>query len=159
MSNVGNTPPDYTIPLGQVRALIGDFEAVPLSPPVPGQGEYMWFGDEALQGLLNIYGDDPRLTAAQAFRTIASSQALLLKKWSADDLSVDGAAISEALRKIASDLEEQVVRDGSMLDIFELAEIGGSVELTPEGTTPVIGTYWIYGRQTYSFSAAVPYWL
>lgn len=158
MSNVGNTPPDYTIPLGQVRALIGDFEAVPLTPPVAGQGEYMWFGDEAIQGLLGVYNDDPRRTAAQALRIIAGSQALLLKKWSADDLSVDGPAISEALRKLAGELQAQADKDADTLDIFELAELGTTTKFVPEGMPPEVATYWIVGRQVYPFITMNPFW-
>jgi hypothetical protein len=157
MSNVGNTPPDYTVPLGQVRALIGDFESVPLTPPVLGQGEYMWFSDEAIQGFLNVYGDNPRRAAAQALRVIASSQALLLKKWSADDLSVDGPAISEALRKLAAELDAQVDKENEAVDIFELAEIGTAMQYLPEFIVPPANTLVIYGRQTYEFTTLNPY--
>jgi hypothetical protein len=151
-TNVGNTPPDFTIPLGQLRGLIGDFEAIPLVPPVLGQGEYMWFGDDVLQGFLNVYNDNPRRAAAQALRTIASSQALLLKKWSADDLSVDGPAISEALRRLAGELDSQVDNEQSTVDIFELVELGGTVEYLPEFIYPPTNSVVIYGRHTYTFT-------
>jgi len=144
MPNVGNFPPDYTIPLGQVRALIGDFEAIPLVPPVLGQGEYLWYGDDALQGILNVYLDNPRRAAAQSLRTIASSQALLLKKWSSDDLSVDGTAISEALRKLAAELDKQADDIDALVDIFELAEIGTTIKFVPEGMPSEVT--WIIGR-------------
>jgi hypothetical protein len=156
MPNVGNTPPDYTIPLGQTRALIGDVDATALSPVVPGQGEYMWFGDEELQGILNVYSDNPRRAAAQALRIVASTQALLLKKWSADDLAVDGPAISDALRRLAADLEAQVVREEATLDIFELADIGTAAKFVPEGM-PSASTYWIYGRIAYPFTTYDPF--
>jgi hypothetical protein len=148
MPNVGNTPPDYTVPLGQVRALIGDFEAVPLTPPVLGQGEYLWFGDDALQGFLNVYLDNPRRAAAQALRTIASSQALLLKKFSADDLSVDGPAISEVIRKLAAELDKQADAIDAVVDIFQLADIGTTAKFVPEGMPAEAS--WSIGRVSYS---------
>lgn len=120
-TNVGIAPPDYSTTVGQFRALIGDTDFVELDPPVSGQGEYDWYGDDAITGLLSVYGDNPKRAAAQALRTIASSQALLLKKWSADDLSVDGAAIAEALRKLAKDLDEQANTSDSAVDIFKIA--------------------------------------
>ncbi len=144
MPNVGNYPTDFTIPLGQVRALIGDYEAIPLVPPVAGQGDYLWFSDDALQGFLNVYLDNPRRAAAQALRTIASSQALLLKKFSADDLSVDGAAIAESIRKLASDLDKQASQEDGLLDIFELADIGATEKFIPEGLPAT--TWWRIGR-------------
>jgi hypothetical protein len=147
MPNVGNSPPDYTVPLGQTRALMGDFEAVPLVPNVPGQGEYMWFGDEALQGILNVYLDNPRRAAAQALRIIASSQALLLKKWSADDLSVDGAAIATALIKLAAELDAQADLIDSQVDIFVLADVGMAAKFVPEGMPSE--TTWIIGRSAF----------
>jgi hypothetical protein len=147
MPNVGNFPPDYTVPLGQVRALIGDFEAVPLVPNIPGQGDYLWFGDDALQGILNVYLDNPRRAAAQALRTIASSQSLLLKKFSTDDLSVDGPAISEALRKLAIELDKQAADIDALVDIFELADIGTAAKFVPEGMPSE--TTWIVGRASY----------
>lgn len=131
-TNIGNTPPDYSTPVGQVRVLIGDIEAQPLTPVVPGQGEYMWFSDEAIQGLLDVFNESVKRAAAAAIRTVASSQALLLKKWSADDLSVDGATVARSLRDLASDLDAQAEADEGSIDIFELTTIGGDAECAPE---------------------------
>lgn len=121
MANPGATPIDYTTPVGQFRALVGDTESVALDPPVAGEGDYAWFGDDQIEGLLSVYGDSVKRAAAQANRLIASSQALLLKKWSADDLSVDGAAIAEALRKLAKDLDWQADAEEAGLDFFVLS--------------------------------------
>ena len=123
MSNEGVTPVDYTSLVGQVRALIGDTESIALDPPVAGQGEYMWYSDGALTGLLSVYGDNPLKAAAQGLRIVASSQALLLKKWNADDLGVDGAAIAEALRKLAADLDKQASEGIASIDIFEISDV------------------------------------
>jgi hypothetical protein len=120
-TNVGATPPDYSTLVGQVRAVIGDTDSVDLIPPVAGQGEYLWYGDAAITGLLTVYGENPKRAAAQALRTVASSQALILKKFSTDDLTVDGPAIAEALRKLAKDLDDQANGDEANVDIFELS--------------------------------------
>jgi hypothetical protein len=45
--------------------------------------------------------------------TIAGSQALLLKSWSSDDLTVNGDKIAESLRKIAAQLREEAIQDES----------------------------------------------
>lgn len=120
-ANAGIAPPDYSTPVGQFRALIGDTDYVELDPPVAGQGDYDWYSDAAIGGLLTVYDNNVKRAAAQALRTIASSQALLLRKWSADDLSVDGAAVAEALRKLAKDLDDQADNAAATTDIFTLA--------------------------------------
>lgn len=104
MANEGVAPPDYSTSVGQFRALIGDTEATNI---VAGSGEYMWYGDDHIDGLLTAFADNTLRAAAQALRTIASSQALLLKKWSSDDLTVDGAAIADQLRRIAQAMDIQ----------------------------------------------------
>lgn len=137
--NQGAVPVDYSTPTGQVRALLGDTDAIDLVPPEAGQGSYAWYSDAAIGGLLTVYGGSARRASAQALRTVASSQALILKKFSTDDLSVDGAAIAEALRKLAKDLDEQANTDDSNLDIFELIPLAGSQTLHPELAPFVFG--------------------
>lgn len=112
--NSGVAPPDYSTLVGTFRALIGDTDWVELDPPEAGSGEYDWYSDEHIEGLLAAYSDNVLRAAAQALRTIAVSQALLLKKWSADDLSVDGAAIADQLRRVAQAMDIQAgVADGA----------------------------------------------
>jgi hypothetical protein len=60
-----------------------------------------------------MYGDNVKLATARAMETIAGSQALLLKSWSSDDLTVNGDKISESLRKIAAQLREEALQDES----------------------------------------------
>ncbi len=126
MVNKGVTPPNYSTTVGQTRALLGDTDSVPLNPVESGFGEFMWYSDDELTGLLTVYSDNPRRAAAQALRTVASSQALLLKKWSADDLAVDGPAIARALRDLARDMDDQADNEAAAKDIFELVPMAGA---------------------------------
>lgn len=130
--NQGAVPVDYSTPTGQFRALIGDTDAIELDPPIAGQGEYMWFGDDEIGAFLALYNDNPKRAAARALLTIAGSQALLLKKWSSDDLSVDGAAIAEALRKQAKDLQDEADNEAALIDIFEISYPGSDYSIAHE---------------------------
>lgn len=148
--NEGVAPPDFTSTTGQFRALLGDTDAVNI---ISGIGEYVWFSDAEIVAFLGMYSDNPKRAAARALLTIAGSQALLLKKWSADDLHVDGAAIAEALRKMAKDLQDEADAGDAAIDIFEISYPGGNVELIPEGTA-MLGARW--GRGTDGYWQLVP---
>ena len=145
MVNEGVTPPDYGSTVGQVRVLIGDTDAIDLVPPVTGQGEYSWYSDDELMGLLTVFSDNVRRAAAQALRTVAASQALLLKKWSADDLSVDGARVAQVLRELADSLDEQADNADAALDIFQISYPGANREFVPEGMPVPIGRLLVPG--------------
>lgn len=108
MANTGAAPPDYSTDVGKVRALLGDTDPSNVSG---GEGDYLYFGDDEIAAFLTMYGDNVKLAAARCMETIASSQALLLKSWSSDDLSVNGDRIAESLRKIAAQLREEAIAD------------------------------------------------
>lgn len=108
MANEGVAPPDFDTDVGKVRALLGDTDPQNVSL---GEGEYLYFGDDEIAAFLTMYGDNVKLAAARCMETIASSQALLLKSWSSDDLSVNGDRIAESLRKIAAQLREEAIAD------------------------------------------------
>lgn len=139
MPNTGLSPVNYATTVGQVRAVIGDDDAINVAG---GEGEYVWYSDAAIEGLLTVFSDSPLRASAQALRTIASSQALLLKKWSTDDLSVDGAAIAEAMRKLAADLDEQATSNEASLDIFQISYPGENTGFIPEGLPAGFGLRW-----------------
>jgi hypothetical protein len=73
----------------------------------------MYFGDAEIVAFLEMYGDNAKLAAARAMETIASSQVLLLKSWTSDDLTVNGDKIAESLRKIAAQLRQEALADES----------------------------------------------
>ena len=108
MANSGVSPVDYGTDVGKVRALLGDTEAENV---VAGIGEYMYFGDDEISAFLTMYGDNVKLATARCMETISMSQALLLKSWSSDDLTVNGDRIAESLRKLAAQLREEALQD------------------------------------------------
>jgi len=110
MANEGVAPPNFTTDVGQVRVLLGD--TVPENI-VGGVGEYNYFGDDELNAFLTMYGDNVKLAAARGLETISMSQALLLKSWSSDDLTVNGDRIAESLRKLAAQLREEALQEES----------------------------------------------
>lgn len=143
MPNLGVSPVDYASDVGIVRALLGDDDAENVTS---GVGEFAWFADIAITAILGEYGGNRKRTAARLLLTVAASQALLLKKFSADDLTVDGAAIAEALRKQAATLMDEAASDDSAIDIFEISYPGGAVEPIPEGMWFPLGAW---GRAVY----------
>ena len=46
---------------------------------------------------------------------------------------MDGPAITEALRKLAKDLNDEADAGDASIDIFEISTPGGAVEYVPEG--------------------------
>jgi hypothetical protein len=108
MANSGVSPVQYGTDVGKVRTLLGDTEAENV---VGGVGEYMYFGDDEISAFLTMYGDNVKLAAARCMETISMSQALLLKSWSSDDLTVNGDRIAESLRKLAAQLREEALQD------------------------------------------------
>jgi len=110
MANTGVAPPDYNTDVGQVRALLGDTDPTDISG---GEGTYLYFSDDEIGAFLTMYGDNVKLAAARCLETISMSQALLLKSWSSDDLSVNGDRIAESLRKLAAQLREEALQDES----------------------------------------------
>ena len=110
MANEGVAPPDYTTDVGKVRVLLGDTNPTDISL---GEGTYMYFSDDEIGAFLTMYGDNVKLSAARCLETIAGSQALLLKSWSSDDLTVNGDRIAESLRKLAAQLREEALVDES----------------------------------------------
>ena len=110
MANTGVAPTDFTTDVGKVRALLGDTDPTDVSA---GEGTYMYFSDDEIGAFLTMYGDNVKLAAARCLETIAGSQALLLKSWSSDDLTVNGDRIAESLRKLAAQLREEALVDES----------------------------------------------
>jgi len=119
MANTGIFPADYTSDVGKVRVLIGDTQAESVDA---GEGTYMYFGDDEIAAFLTMYGDNTKLAAARCLETLATSQAMLLKSWSSDDLTVNGDKIAESLRKLAAQLREEALQDESN-EYFEMIKM------------------------------------
>ena len=106
MANTGVAPVALDTNIGKVRVLLGDTDPVNVSA---GMGEYLFFSDDELTAILGMYSDSPLLAAARCLETIAGSQALLLKSWSTDDLSVRGDLIARELRETAKQLRAEAI--------------------------------------------------
>lgn len=106
--NVGDTPLIFSNPVAQFRLLLGDTDPTTLDPPQPGKARYKFYSDAEITGLLGLYGGNVKKAAVRALYAIAGSQALLLKSWSTDDLSVRGDLITESLRKLAAQIQKDI---------------------------------------------------
>ena len=116
MANTGVAPVDFGSNVGKVRVLLGDTDPTNVSNNV---GTYLFFSDAELEAILGMYSDSPHMAAARCLDTIAGSQALLLKSWSSDDLSVRGDLIAKELRELAKQLRAEAVQaEGS--EAFEI---------------------------------------
>lgn len=96
---------DPSTPVGMVRLLIADLSTPPL------------LTDQQLSAFLAAEGGNVKLGAALALTTISISEALISRKISTQDLSVDGPAVAAELRAQAKALRDQVaagdIGDGS----------------------------------------------
>jgi hypothetical protein len=121
MANTGVAPVNLTSDVGKVRVLIGDTDPTGVSG---GSGTYLFFSDAEITAILGMYDNNPKLAAARALETIAGSQALLLKSWSSDDLTVRGDAIARELREIAKQLRMEATSADSS-DFYALIQTVG----------------------------------
>jgi hypothetical protein len=116
MANTGVAPPNFSTSVGKVRVLLGDTDPTGVAG---GSGTYLFFSDTELTALLAMYDDNVKLTAARCMETIAGSQALLLKAWSSDDLTVNGDRIAKELRELAKQLRAEAIANESS-DSFDI---------------------------------------
>lgn len=111
---------DYTTDVGRVRLLIPDTEerSDPRDlriPPAP------LFADEQIQAFLAINNGNIKRAAADALRTIATTQSLLLKVLSTDDKSTDGAKLGAELRAQSKRLMDEADSDDKRDLGFDIA--------------------------------------
>ncbi len=106
--NKGAYPPNLNTVAGKVRLLVGDTEAKPLENPTIGFGQYAWYSDEELEALGTLNNGNPKRVAIWVLGIVAVNQALLLKKWTTDDLQVDGPAIIKGMEATLKRLSAEV---------------------------------------------------
>lgn len=116
--NQGVVPPDFSTAVGKVRLLIQDTNPTETSN---GRGTFLWQSDEEIEALLELKGS-PERVAIFILRQVAMTPAMQLKKWSSADLSVDGPAITRALRDLIRDLEDSL-DDEDAVGVSEFAMI------------------------------------
>lgn len=107
MANSGIAPPQFETEVGQVRLLTSDTDA---SDIVDGIGNYIWASDDEITAYVALTGS-PQRAALRILRLVAMTPAMQYKKWSSADLSVDGPAITRALRDLINDIEKSLNGD------------------------------------------------
>lgn len=110
-TNLGVAPPDYATEVGRVRLLTSDVDATDIAS---GNGTYVWSSDGEITALIELKGSVEH-AALHILRLVAMTPALQYKKWSSADLSVDGPAITRALRELINDIEKTLNRDAAEL--------------------------------------------
>lgn len=93
--------------ISRVRLLIADLP----KDGEAGCGTGTLLTDTQVEDLLDLSGGNVKRAAARALRTIATSEVLLSKKITQQDLSVDGPAVAAELRAQADALDADAQRD------------------------------------------------
>jgi hypothetical protein len=116
---------DPSTPVGMVRLLIADTDP-----------DNALFLDGQIEAFLTAEGDSPKRAAALALDSIAISEALISKKFSTQDLSVDGPAVAKELRAQAASYRAQAQAE----EDAETAEDYG-LEIQPLWSFPCASPY------------------
>ena len=120
---------DFTTPEGQVRLLIGDSD--------PGI-----YDPEEIAGFLALTGGSVLLAAAHALDTIASSEAMVSKKITTQDLQTDGPAVAAELRAHAKALRAQAAAEVDALTDVSAFEIVEAPYGLPRSGPELTGHWW-----------------
>lgn len=134
--------------ISRVRLLIADLP----KDGEAGCGTGTLLTDAQVEDLLDLSGGNVKRAAARALRTIATSEVLLSKKITQQDLSVDGPAVAAELRAQADALDAEAQRDedraGSSGAFWEaLGGLHGSAMsegASPRATAPYGGGFGWY---------------
>lgn len=133
MANEGIAPPDFSSPIGQVRALTQDVDPENVNEEAH-TGDYLWMSDDQITTLLALHQSDVWDTAIYIWRMVGITPAMTLKKWDSADLGVDGPAITNAIRGFINDIEKKRER-AALSGIIDIIPTGASVSqpaLVPE---------------------------
>ena len=125
MANV--YPPDYTTPLGQLRALVSQTEQY-VDPANPDADPDYLMDDGLLQSFLALNSSKLYGAAADALLALAANEALVSKKIRTEDLSTDGSVIANSLRQIAQEYRNRQKEDDAedaALEAFEVVNFVG----------------------------------
>lgn len=102
MANPGAAPIDPTTAVGRVRLNLGDTEYKPLDPPVEGQGDYVYFSDDAIQGFISSANSNEASATGYGYLQLAAIAAVSSSSITTDDLQVDTSKRATELRQIAA---------------------------------------------------------
>lgn len=119
MANTGRYPADTTTDVGKIRVLTEDNDPsnIRVDPDNPGLqiADYFWHSDTELQTLIDVLGMSAERVSIRVLRMVAMTPAMQYKKWSSADLSVDGPAITRAIRDLINDIEKGLDGDAAVL--------------------------------------------
>lgn len=120
-------PPNYSTPLGQLRALLSQTKQYvdPQNPTAPA--DYL-ISDGQLQAYIAINRDGLFGAAADALLALATNEALISKKIRTEDLQTDGPAVAGELRRMADMYRQRQKDEWEALDYEDAFEI---VNYTP----------------------------
>lgn len=124
-----------TGPAEQVRLLIADTN--------PGQ---QYLTDTDVQGFLDLNDGDVRLAAADALEAIATSEALIGKVITTQDLQTDAAKLADTLLKRAAMLRARAreIADQATGDDWAALVVGG-IPADPYGRAPELTNHTLSG--------------
>lgn len=118
-------PPDYSTPLGQMRALLSQTARYvdPANPEAPA--DYL-VPDDQLNAYLAINGDSLYAAASDALIALATNEALVSKKIRTEGgLQTDGPAVAQRLLDLAKEYRRRHLddlADKDALDAFEIVD-------------------------------------
>jgi len=127
-------PPDYTSPLGQLRALLFQTERYvdPANPDLPA--DYL-VPDTQLNAYLAINGDKLYAAASDALIALATNENLVSKKIRTEGgLQTDGPAVSQRLLDLAKEhkaTQRGLDEEAGYADAFEIVPFAQNVPQWP----------------------------
>lgn len=102
-------PVDFASPVGQVRGLIPDVELLS-NPNHPDDDDGYLFSDSHLAMLLTVSNNQPLLAAAQACDILGTSETLIAKSITTQDLTTDGPGLMKAFLSRGAQLRAEALR-------------------------------------------------
>lgn len=115
-------PPDYAIPLGQLRALLFQTKQY-IDPANPDEPADYLVPDEQLEAYIAINQGDLYGAAADALLAIATNESLVSKKIRTEDLQTDGPAVAGELRRTAEVFRKQANDAAELVDLDSSFEV------------------------------------
>lgn len=124
---------DFSTDAGKVRLLVSDIDEM---RPI--------FNDASIDAFLELAGENVKRAAASALLVIAVNEVLVQKRIRLLDLSTDGPAEAEALRKLAAEYRAQADAEAAgatgSIGWLELpGNIGQFDKRTPEAWGALVG--------------------
>lgn len=137
------TPVDYNTPVGMVRGLIPDIEVL-TNPNAPADPAEFMFHDDHLTMLLALSNNQPLLAAAMACDILGTSETIIAKSITTQDLITDGPGLMKAHLARGAQLRAEGLRQDNQED----SDVVPSIYLFPYGS-PFSGESAMLGDPSY----------